>query len=549
MHPGPTRASDPRGRIRDPSASQAPAWRQWLDLAPVGLVALAAGVGLSLQIAGGDPSVQPESAAADRLPPRPPELALPARRPPPQMEPSNAWPPASITPDRASAPPSFEQWLTELRRSAEGRGISPQTLNAALADLRPMTAVLEQDGRQREYSKTFFDYLGNSVSAARIQRGRALLQRHRPLLDELQRQYGVSGPVLIALWGMESDFGANTGSTPVIQTLATLAYDGRRRERFQDELLAALAIIDEGRAAPAQLRGSWAGAMGQPQFLPSTYLQHGRDGDGDGRIDIWGSEADTLTSAAAYLFSLGWQRSTPWILEARLPAGFDHYQARLDVRRSLTDWARLGVLDGDGKALPEADVQASVLLPAGHQGPAILVFENFRVITEWNRSLHYALAVGHLANRIGGAGPLRAGPPPGDQALPSSTVEAMQRQLNALGFDVGEPDGMVGRKTRAAIRDYQRARGRIADAYPTPELTRAIAIDAGVEPTPATQRQMVADIQRYLNALGHDAGPVDGAPGHRTGVAIRAYQRSRGLPETGQPSMELHRRLAADAGG
>jgi membrane-bound lytic murein transglycosylase B len=538
----------PRTRSKHQSAKPPPTGPRCLYIASVGLVMLAAGVGLWLQLAGSDTPGAPASPVADSLPPRPAETALLNRSTAPSAPLPAPLPPDLPESGAPTARPSFEQWLARVRRVAEGRGISPRTPDAALTDLRPIDGVLKQDARQSEYQKTFFEYLQGTVSGARIQRGRALLQRHHALLDTMERKYGVSAPVLIALWGMESDFGAVTGSTPVIATLASLAYDGRRRERFLDELLAALAIIDEGRASPAQMRGSWAGAMGQPQFLPSTYLQHGRDGDGDGRVDIWTSEADTLASAASYLFNLGWRRGEPWIREARLPAGFDHYQARLDVRRSLSDWGRLGVVGGDGQALPDSETKASILLPAGHLGPAILVFENFRVITDWNRSLHYALAVGHLANRIAGAGPLRAGPPPGDKALPRGTIEAMQRQLTALGFDAGEPDGMVGRQTRAAVRDYQRATGRIADAYPNAELARAIARDAGVEPAPAPGR-VVADIQRYLNALGHDAGTVDGIFGNRTSTAIRAYQRSAGLPETGQPSTNLLRQLAADVGG
>ena len=544
MSPTLHRPSDSNSQSRPQSAKSPTNRPKWLDIAPVGLVVLAAAVGLSLQLAGGDTTGAPAPPVAGNLTPQPAETSLPDR----PNAPSALLPPNLRESGAPTEGPSFEQWLSGIHRVAEDRGISPRTLDLALTNLQPIDGVLKLDTRQSEYQKTFFEYLQGTVSGARIQRGRVLLQRHQALLDELERKYGVSAPVLIALWGMESDFGAVTGSTPVIATVATLAYGGRRRERFLEELLAALAIINEGHASPAQMRGSWAGAMGQPQFLPSTYLQHGRDGDGDGWVDIWGSTADTLTSAAYYLFNRGWRPGEPWIREAWLPAGFDHYQARLDTQRSLSDWGHLGVRDSDGQPLPDSEIKASILLPAGHQGPAILVFENFRIITDWNRSLHYALAVGHLANRIAGAGPLRAGPPPGDKALPRGTIEAMQRQLSVLGFGAGEPDGMIGRQTRAAVRDYQQATGHIADAYPTAELARAVARDAGVEPAPAPG-QVVADIQRYLNALGHDAGAVDGIVGSRTSDAIRAYQRSVGLPETGQPSNGLLRQLSADAGG
>jgi membrane-bound lytic murein transglycosylase B len=388
MNPWPKRSSNPRTRSKHQSAKPPPTGPRWLNVAPASLVVLAAGIRLWLQLAGGDTPGAPVSPVADNPSPQPAETSLPDRQTTPSAPLPAPLPLALPEPAAPTVKPSFQQWPVQVRRVAEERGISPRTLDAALTDLRPIDRVLKQDARQSEYQKTFFEYLQGSASSTRIQRGRALLQRYRTLLDALERKYGVSAPVLIALWGMESDFGAVTGSKPVIATLATLAYDGRRRERFLEELLAALAIIDEGRASPAQMRGSWAGAMGQPQFLPSTYLQHGRDGDGDGRVDIWTSEADTLASTASYLFNLGWRRGEPWIREARLPAGFDHYQARLDLRRSLSDWGRLGVLGGDGQALPDSETKASILLPAGHQGPAILVFENFRVITDWNRSLH-----------------------------------------------------------------------------------------------------------------------------------------------------------------
>lgn len=372
-------------------------------------------------------------------------------------------------------PRPFQAWLADFRATAAGTGISEPTLDAALTGLAPDPRTLAFDGRQQEYGTTFFAYLRNGISDQRIAQGRERMKRHEALLGRLERRYGVPGKVLVALWAMESDFGRHRGDFAVVRSPATLAHAGRRRDFFEGQLLAALGILDQGRAEPSALVGSWAGAMGQMQFMPTTFLDYGVDADGDGRIDIWDSVADALASAGHYLASVGWRRDLLWGREVLLPAGFDHYEARLANVRPLDHWRALGIAKGNGSALPSIAVSGAVILPAGKDGPAFLVYDNFRVLTEWNRSLFYALSVGHLADRLAGGGPLATAPPPDDRPLARRAIMAMQMDLHALGFDPGEPDGMIGFQTRQAVRDFQRAQGLPADAHATPALAADIA--------------------------------------------------------------------------
>lgn len=456
-------------------------------------------------------------------------------------------------------PVPFANWLSNFAVRAGAAGITEQTLNSALADLQPNQQLLDLDRRQSEYNQTFFAYLHNNVSERRIQRGRKLMALHADLLAGLERRYAVPGQVLIALWGMESDFGGNTGNYALFRSLATLAHAGRRRAFFEQQLLAALQIIDQGSSTPAGLRGSWAGAMGQLQFMPTTYLDYAVDGDDDGRADIWGNPADALASGAHYLWSVGWQPDLRWGWEVRLPNGFDFYQARLSNELPLSHWHSIGVTNADGRYLPSANRKGSILLPAGKDGPAFLVTSNFHVLTEWNRSLHYALTVAHLSDRLAGGDPLQSGPPANDQRLARRDVMAMQRDLDTLGYAVGAADGMVGFQTRHAVREYQRDQGLPADAYPTSTLIARIAADArpnslaaarlpanSSAPSPAGDPG-IASLQQDLLKLGFDPGRPDGLLGPKTRAALQAYQQRMGLPVTGEPSSELVARINADA--
>jgi membrane-bound lytic murein transglycosylase B len=312
-----------------------------------------------------------------------------------------------------------------------------------------------------------------------MERGHALLREHAALLEKVRRRYNVQPRFLVAFWGLESNFGEFTGGLSVIGALATLAYDERRSAFFRAQLLDALRILDQGHIDVANMKGSWAGAMGQLQFIPSTFVGYAVDFDGNGRRDIWNSLPDVFGSAANYLSSIGWRGDETWGREVRLPRDFDWELASLSIRKPISDWQRLGVRRTDGRDLPKADISGSIVLPAGHKGPAFLVYGNFRAILDWNRSILYALAVGHLADRLAGKGPLLSPRPAREQALSRAQVKEMQSLLTGLGYDPGTPDGVVGSQTRAALREFQRQARLAADGYPTPELLKSLRQVAG----------------------------------------------------------------------
>ena len=296
----------------------------------------------------------------------------------------------------------FTEWLEQFRVDAQAQGISGATLEDALGDIEPLPRVVELDRSQPEFTLTFREYLAAVGSDARIERGRQRLEKFRPLLESATEIYGVPPQVIVALWGIETDFGRLTGGFQVIPALATLAHDGRRSEFFRKELLNALTIIDQGHISAGDMMGSWAGAMGQCQFMPSSFLRAAVDSDGDGRKDIWKTQADVFASAANLLLSNGWTRGRIWGRPVRLPASFDPALADLEITKPLGEWQRIGVRRIDGRALPRVDITASVILPEGAGGSAFIVYDNFRAILKWNRSNFFALTVGYLSDRIGG---------------------------------------------------------------------------------------------------------------------------------------------------
>lgn len=302
----------------------------------------------------------------------------------------------------AAESPPFDRWLEELRAEALERGISAQTLDAALTGIEPIPRVIELDRRQPEFTLTFQQYQERVVPQSRVQMGRRLLAEHRELLDEIGKKYGVQPRFIVALWGIETDFGRVTGGFSVIPALATLAHDGRRSSYFRRELLNALQILDEGHIAPEQMMGSWAGAMGQSQFMPSSFLNFAVDYDGDGRRDIWNTLPDVFASAANYLARSGWRDDQTWGRAVRLPAGFDRNLAGLDTRKSIDRWQALGVRNPDGSNLPGRQLSASIIIPDQENQPetAFMVYENFRTTLKWNRSNYFALAVGLLSDAI-----------------------------------------------------------------------------------------------------------------------------------------------------
>jgi len=295
---------------------------------------------------------------------------------------------------------AFLKWLDGLRADARANGISDQTLDRSLVNLAPIPRIIELDRNQPESAITFEQYQSRIVSATRIKNGRARLARHRELLEKVGEEFGVQPRFIVALWGIETNFGQFTGGFPVIQALATLAYDGRRSKYFRGELLKALQIIEEGHIDPAEMKGSWAGAMGQSQFMPSSFLSFAHDYDGDGAKDIWNTEGDVFASAANYLKGVGWRDDITWGREVTLPGGFDPALLSLDVKKPLSEWQALGVRRADGTDLPARNIESSVLRPGGEGGQAYVVYDNYRAIMRWNRSHYFAMAVGQLSDRI-----------------------------------------------------------------------------------------------------------------------------------------------------
>lgn len=382
-----------------------------------------------------------------------------------------------IAPARSDG--DFQTWLAALRAEAEAQGISAETLDRALSGVEPIERVIELDRRQPEFTQTFWRYLDQRISEQRIERGHAMLAEHQALFQEVGERYGVQPRFLAAFWGLESNYGSYTGDHRVIDALVTLAYDPRRGDFFRAQLIDALKIIDEGHIAPETMMGSWAGAMGHVQFIPSTFRNYAVDQDGDGRRDIWQSLPDALGSAANFLTEIGWDATRTWGREVRLPQGFDWELAGLERRKTLAEWQALGVRKIDGRSLPAVDLEASLVAPGGHKGPAFLVYQNFRVILNWNRSVTYAIAVGHLADRLAGAGPLETERPAGERPLSRVEVEELQERLLAEGFDPGTPDGIVGGQTRAALRAYQRRAGLPPDGFPSVEVLQKLRTSEG----------------------------------------------------------------------
>ncbi|GAC1036443.1 lytic murein transglycosylase [Pseudomonas sp. No.117] len=384
-------------------------------------------------------------------------------------------PAASAPASAAEAMPqpdeSFEQWRSRFRALALGRGISATTFDQAFAGVQPDPAVIAADRSQPEFTKPVWEYLDTAVSPLRVRNGKSLIIQQAGLLAALEARYGIEPARLVAFWGMESNYGNNMGNKGVIRSLATLAYEGRRPDFAQDQLIAALGILQHGDVTADRMIGSWAGAMGQTQFIPTTYDQYAVDFDGDGRRDIWGSTADALASTANYLKASGWQDGKPWGYEVRVPANFDYSLADMGVRKSLAEWTALGI---QGLGLPQPAAQASnsasLLLPAGHRGPAFLVFNNFRTILKYNNSTSYALGVALLSERYRDAGQIAASWPTDDLPLSRSERVELQQRLAALGLDPGSADGIIGANTRKAIRTYQQSQGWPADGYPNHQL-------------------------------------------------------------------------------
>jgi len=368
----------------------------------------------------------------------------------------------------------FAAWVAGFRPRALAAGITGQTFDAAFRDARFDPAVVEKDRNQSEFTKAIWDYLDSAVSDERVANGQAALQDNLALLERIEATFGVDKQVVVAVWGLESAYGTYRGTYPLIGTLATLAFDTRRGAFFEEQLLAALTILQNGDVDAAAMTGSWAGAMGHTQFIPTSYLAHAVDFTGDGRRDIWSDDpTDALASTAAYLANAGWQTGKPWGVEVTLPPGFDYGDTGERVKKPVARWQALGVRTAEGGALPDHG-PASVLLPAGAQGAAFLVFANFGAIERYNAADAYVIGVGHLADRIAGAPPIRAAWPRQNRVLSFDERVELQRRLAAAGFDPGAADGRIGPNTIAAVRAFQRSIGAVPDGYASLEILQKL---------------------------------------------------------------------------
>jgi len=373
-----------------------------------------------------------------------------------------------------TADAAFQRCLQQLQSEAIASKVPGAVVSDVLDNIQPIERVLVSDRAQPEFVKTFPEYFSVRVNQQRITQGRALLAEHRQWLKKLERTSGVPAHYLLALWGLETNFGGYFGKLSIPAALTTLACDSRRADFFKGELLAVLQIIAAGDMSKDQLIGSWAGAIGHMQFMPTTFLAHAIDGNADGKRDLM-NRTDALASGANYLQELGWQTGYRWGREVLLPEKFDYSASGSDQWQSLDRWRELGVTTAFGGSLPAASLQAALLLPAGHTGPAFLVYPNYKIILNWNRSHFYALSVGRLADRIAGAAPLQRDMPAIESiALSSKRIKTLQTRLNELGFPAGKPDGVFGSGTSAAVRKAQVKYGLLADGYPTNALFNAL---------------------------------------------------------------------------
>jgi len=380
------------------------------------------------------------------------------------------YPPAN---DNCNNTESYATWLARFKQDAAAAGISPRTTNSVLGGMGIDRKVIARDRKQGFFAQSFWSFQAKLATQNRVVSGRKKIAQRKSVFERAESEYGVPASVITGFWALESDFGAGMGNFPIMPALVTLAYDCRRQVMFQEELKAALQIIDRGDMRPAEMIGSWAGEIGQTQFLPTRYLDHAIDYDGDGRIDLFRDDADVIGSTANYMRHLGWRPNEPWLEEVRITQDLPWEQADLAIKLPRSQWNAWGITYPDGRPVPKDELAASLLLPMGRFGPAFLAYPNFDIYTEWNNSLTYATTAAYLATRIDGAGPMSRGRANIPELSDAETKE-VQRLLVARGYDVGKIDGLVGEKTRAAVKDMQLKHKMPADSYPTPELLSAL---------------------------------------------------------------------------
>jgi membrane-bound lytic murein transglycosylase B len=392
-----------------------------------------------------------------------------------------------LTPSAAAGPApapllpqdlKFQTFVHDYRQTAMAAGIRGETYDSAMAHVTRKQSVEDLNLYQPEFSRPVWLYLDSAVSDKRVANGQQALAANLQTLSSLEAKYGVPKEILVSIWGNESNYGTGTEPFNMFEALATLAYDGPRVDYARPELIAALKIMQQQHFDPSIMTSSWAGAFGQTQFVPSTFLAHAVDGDGDGIIDLWHSSADALASAANVLADAGWQRGNVWGYEIRLPAGFAYELADVDNTKPVAEWRKLGVKTVLGGELPKSEEYGAIYLPAGARGPAFMVFDNFKVILKYNNAASYALAVSLLADRLKGGMAVQAPWPRDEQPLTRDERIAFQTYLAKLGYDIGKIDGILGKKARAALREWQKAHGLPADGFPTQDLLTRVAIDA-----------------------------------------------------------------------
>jgi lytic murein transglycosylase len=388
--------------------------------------------------------------------------------------------PAAVAPRAPSAPSpraaschngaNFDRFLAELKQQAAAQGVSQRTLAEASPYLVYDQGIVNRDRGQHVFGQIFTEFAGRMAATYRMQNGQQHIRTYAAAFARAEKEYGVPPAVIAAFWGLESDFGANMGKLPTLRSLVSLAYDCRRSERFQNETIAALKVIDRGDLTPEEMIGSWAGELGQTQFLPTHYFTYAVDYDGDGRRDLLHSGPDVIGSTANYIATgLKWRRGEPWLEEVRAPQNFPWDQADLTIQLPRSKFAALGVTYADGRPLPNDNLPASLLLPMGRMGPAFLAYANFAAYTEWNNSLIYSTTAAYLATRIAGAPPMHR--PAGAVAqLPFNEIKELQQLLVRAGFDVGKVDGVLGQQSRTAVKAMQIKYGLPADSWPTAEL-------------------------------------------------------------------------------
>ena len=382
--------------------------------------------------------------------------------------------------DAADRSAEFSTWLEPLKVEARGQGISNRTLDAAFQRVHLNERVIELNENQPEFSRAIWDYMDGAVSPDRVARGRSLMRQYRKSLGRAENKYGVPESIIAAIWGLESNFGQNLGGFNVIEALATLGFEGRRAAFGREQLFAALKILEQGDISPERMIGSWAGAMGQTQFIPTVFLQYAKDGNGDGRRNLWDTRADVFASTANYLTEKGWQEGAPCFDEVNLPGNFDFGQADISIEKPVREWAGLSVTLADGRALArrkgqDKDAPAAIILPAGHKGPAFIAYPNFKVVLAYNNAISYALAICELSQRFKGGPPFQKAWPRDEQPILSRTDRVeLQTLLAQRKYDVGEADGVIGKRTREAIRDYQHSVGMVADGFPTITLLQSL---------------------------------------------------------------------------